>query len=204
MKMKITISKILTVFVFSVIISCNKKEENNTVKKDEIPEALKEDNSSLKRYSRKNGDLINELYSDLVEKSEELQNLENEIEKFNPNETIYEFNNYNIKSRDYYSSSKSLANRINDSILKNRILALLKKSNNQYLSKENEFDTIISKVIDREKSIEDYHNVLKVVLTLPILEKYQNENMPNKQKLEKIIQKEDSIIEATKKLTPKY
>jgi hypothetical protein len=202
--MRITLSKILTVFVFISIISCNKKEENNSAQNKEVPKALKEDNTSLTRYSKRKGDLINQLYFDLVEKSPELQNLEEQIENFNPNETINEFNNFNMKSKDYYSSSEFLTNRINDSVLKNRIVALLKKSNNQYSLKEKEYDKVISKVVDKKKSIEDYHNVLKIVLTLPIIEKYQNENAPSKQNFEKIIKKEDSIIEATKKLTPKY
>lgn len=199
--MKNSVIKIISAFTLLVIISCQKKEAES--QKSTTPEVLQENSLKSTRYSKRNNDLTNLLYQDLVENSIELQNLEDEIEKFRPNDSLDEFHNYEIKSQDYYNSANYLTNKIHDSITKNKIVELIKKSKAGYLGKTNEITQVLSDIDKKENSINDYHAVLKIVLTLPIIEKYQNDNLPDAKKYRRLLKKQDSIIEKTKNLTPK-
>lgn len=199
--------KIITGILFctlSILTSCGKNEENYKVEKPEIPEALQEKSIDLKRYSRDYGDLMEELYQELVVKSAELKSLETEFEEFKSDEPKNIFFDYNRKSIDYYNSSKNRAELINDSVTKNKIIALIKKSNDKYFYKTIELNGLVKEVSSKNNSLEDYHNILKIILTIPIIEKYQNENLPNKSEFKKVIKKQEDLISKTKTVTPKY
>lgn len=192
--------KILLLIIIIPLFSC-KRETVETENKKEVPEALKD-----KSYSRgsSRGNLVEELYEDLVSKSSELQKLETEIENFETGEVQKEFFNYNSKSENYYSSATYQAREIKDSITRKKILALIEKSNNQYFEKSKELNDLFETVNDKQKTIEDYHTVLKIVLTLPMITKYQNENLPTKTNFENKIKSEDSLIDKIQNRTPKY
>lgn len=200
--MKNTSLKILFLTIFTIIISCNSREETTQDTQNETPAALQDKSFDLKRYKSRDVDLVSLLYKDLVEKSAELQGLENDIENLNSNDSLDEYYKYDIKSKDYYLSSLNISEEINDSVLKNKVIALIEKSKINYSAKTKELNEIMSKIKDKNKSIDDYHNVLKIVLTLPIIEKYQLQNLPKEEKYIKVIKKQDSIIEKTKTLIP--
>ena len=202
--MKSQIIKIVCVVSVLFTFSCNKREATNSDKQNEIPEALQEGKSfAPNRFKSKSESLVNQLYYDLVEKTPALKSLEDEIGNFNPNDTIATFYNYDRKSKDYYSSANNLTEEISDSITKNKIIALLKKSNEKYKGTSKEVSELISSIGDKNSAIKDYHTVLKIVLTLPLIEKYQTQNLPNKNNYQNIIKKQDSIIAKTQKATPK-
>jgi hypothetical protein len=196
--------KKITIFSLIILASCGRKETNNGNSKNEIPEALQEGSIDLKRYAKWNNNLTEELYQELVNKSPELKSLETEIEEFNPNETQDKFLKYNQKSDNYYRSAENYAKAITDSVTKNKILDLIKKSGEKYSGKTIELNSLLKNIHEKQNSINDYHNILKIVLTIPIIEKYQNENLPTKSEFEKVIENENKLIEKTKKITPKY
>jgi hypothetical protein len=196
--------KKITIFSLIILASCGGKETNNGNSKNEIPEALQEGSIDLKRYSKWNNNLTEELYQELVNKSPELKGLETEIEEFNPSETQDEFLKYDRKSDNYYRSAENYAKAITDSVTKNKIIGLIKKSGEKYSGKTTELNSLLKNISEKQNSLNDYHNILKIVLTIPIIEKYQNENLPAKSEFEKVIENEDKLIEKTKKITPKY
>lgn len=201
LKQKNMLKKIILLLLI-VFISCGGKETNKEKPKNEIPEALNEESVDWKRYS--NNNLTEEIYQELVSNNLELKNLETEIDQFKPQDTKDKFNKYDIKSINYYQSAQKQAELITDSITKNKILNLIKKSNEKYVGKTAELIGILKSIDEKEKSINNYHNILKIVLTIPIIEKYQNENLPAKTEFNNLLNKENKIIEKTKKLTPKY
>lgn len=197
---------LIKIAIFSLIIlnSCGKKENNNEYTKNETPEALQENSLDLKRYSKGNDNLTEILYQDLVTKTPELKNLETEIEAFNPQEIQDKFYKYDRKSNNYYLSAKNQAEVITDSVTKNKIIDLIKKSSENYVGKTAGLNGLLKEIREKKSSINDYHNILKIVLTIPIIEKYQNENLPSKTEFEKVIKSENELIEKTKNITPKY
>lgn len=197
--------KKIAVFSLILLASCGEKETNNENSNNEIPEALQENESvNLKRYSSRNDNLTEQLYQELVNNSSELKSLETELAAFNPDDTLNKFYKYDRKSSDYYLSSKNQANLIQDSITKNKILNLIKKSNDKYLGKTAELNALLKNIRENQNSINDYHNVLKIVLTIPVIEKYQNKNLPEKSVFEKVIENENQLTEKIKKNTPKF
>lgn len=195
--------KKLAILSLLILSSCGGKETNDKNSKNDTPEALQEGSIDLKRYSKRN-DLAEELYQELATKNPELKSLETDLEEFSPEETQQIFYKYDSKSSDYYLSAKYKAAIIADTVMKNKIIALLKKSNDKYVGKTAELNGLLKTIGKTNSSINDYHNVLKIVLTIPLIEKYQNENLPKNSEFEKTINYENKLIERTKKLTPKF
>ena len=195
--------KIIIMLSLIILTSCGGNETNKENPKNEIPEALQEESLDLKSYS-KSDNLTEELYKELVANNQELKNLETEIDEFNPEEIKNKFYKYNSKSINYYQSAKNQAEIITDSVTKNKIINLIKKSNKKYVGKTAELNGLLKSIAEKENSINDYHNILKIILTIPIIEKYQNKNLPAKSEFENVLRKENNLIEKTKKFTPNY
>jgi predicted transcriptional regulator len=195
--------KIIIMLSLIILTSCGGNETNKENPKNEIPEALQEESVDLKSYS-KSDNLTEELYQELVANNQELKNLETEIDEFNPEEIKNKFYKYDSKSINYYQSAKNQAEVITDSLTKNKIINLIKKSNKKYVGKTAELNGLLKSIAEKENSINDYHNILKIILTIPIIEKYQNENLPAKTEFENVLRNENKLIEKTKKFTPKY
>jgi predicted transcriptional regulator len=193
-------NKTLVLLIIITLISC-KKETASLEKTKEIPEALKD-----KSYSRgsANGNLVEEVYQELVSKSPELQKIETEIENFDTGEIHQKYYNYTRKSENYYATANHQAQAIKDSVTRKRILALLEKNNQQYLEKSKELKRLYTTINDKKLSIEDSHTVLKIVLTLPVMAQYQQNNLPDKKEFEDKIKSEDSLIHAIQSKTSKY
>lgn len=197
--------KKLIILSLILLTACGGNESNNENPKNEVPKALQEEAGSkiLGRY-RSHDELTGELYQELVSKNTELKNLETDLENFNASDTLNIFYNYNGKSEDYYQAANNQANFIKDSVLKNKILNLIKKSDEKYTEKTTRLNQLVKTIHQKKSDINDYHNALKIVLTLPIIKKYQDENLPEKSPFEKVIKDENLLIEKIKKSTPKY
>jgi hypothetical protein len=188
-----------------MIVSCNENKRENKNSEVQNPEAFQDD-ISLKRLSKRGGNLIEELYAELVEKTPELKKLETELETFQetPSETQNIFYNYNGKSTQFYGNATGFANQITDSLNKKRILALIKKSNEKYDSESKEINELVKQISNSQNSIQDNHNILKIVLTIPLIEKYQKENLPKKNQFLETIAKQKELNKKIIERTPKY
>jgi hypothetical protein len=193
--------KIFVIGLVATLISCGQKE-NQDKKESRTPEALQD--KTLKRLTVRGNDLVDELYEELVSKSPQLQKLETDIDAFKPDANSGDFFDYESKSKAYYYSAKSYANTITDSITKKNVLELIEKSNKRYELKANDLNKLDQSIDDKEKALEDSHTILKIALTMPLIEKYQDENLPDKRPLIKMAQRQDSLIQRTQALTPKY
>lgn len=192
--------KKLLIISIIVLISCKRETEQSITAKKEIPEALKERNSFRESY---NVNLIEDLYQDLVSKSPDLQKLEGDIKNLNVRESENEFNLYEQKSIDFYRSAQNLTEQIQDSLTQKKMLDLIKKSNARYAQKSKPLNDLIQTINTKNSSIEDNYRVLKIALTIPIMEQYQNENLPKSKNLKNTILHEDSLITKIQKQFPK-
>lgn len=191
---------------WSFLFSCNGDQtKHNDSDKHETPKALKDEKIELKSYSR-SGDLIEELYSELLERSPELKKLEDDIGAFTPkpNELNELFKKYNSKSTSYYSSANYKATAITDSLLKKKILALITTSKNKYANKTAELNSLLKQISQNEATLDDHHFVLKIVLTIPIIENYQTENLPDKKAFNSLIMEPQKLIQQTDSLIPNF
>ncbi|REG98508.1 hypothetical protein [Flavobacterium aquicola] len=203
--MKKHLLSLLVISSIFMIASCNGDKRENRNSEVQNPEAL-QDEIQLKRLTKRGGNLIDELYAELVEKTPELKKLETEIETFKetPSETQNGFYNYNGKSNQYYGNATGFANQITDSLSKKRILALIQKSNKKYDSESKEINDLVKQISNSQNSIQDNHNILKIVLTIPLIEKYQKENLPKKKEFLETISKQKALNKKITDKTPKY
>lgn len=193
--------KIFTVLSLVLLTSC--RENESTDRNNKEPKALQEKSIDLGSL-RSGNNLVDDLYQELVNKSPELKVLENELDELNTRDTTDIFYDYDQKSDAYYGSANSYINTINDSIMKQQILNLIHKNQEKYVSRKAELENLIKTIHKKRIEIKDYHNALKIVLTLPLIEEYQKQHLPSKSPFEKMIEKENQLLLKTKKNTPKY
>ncbi len=194
------------IFILTSLVSCGGGHtDNEKPTKQETPKALKDDQLNIISY-RRSGDLIEELYQELVDRNPALKKLEDDLVAFRPklkdlNEKFQEHDN---KSNSYYSSANNKALAITDSLLKRKIIALIKTSNDKYSTKTAELNSLLKQISNNGATINDHHSFLKIVLTLPIIEKYQDDNNPNKKEFKDLINQQENLIFRTDSLTPTY
>jgi predicted transcriptional regulator len=179
--------------------------DNRQTEKAETPDALQDDKLDITSYNR-TGDLVEELYQELVEKSPTLKNLEADIKTFRQeqNELTEKFYKYNHKSNSYYESAYSKVTTITDSLLRSRIITLLSNSEKQYSNKTAELNSLLQRISNNESTIIGHHYALKIVLTLPLIEKYQNENLLDKTEFKDLIKTQEKLINQIESLIPKF
>lgn len=183
-----------------LLISCRENETIN--RRTEEPKAFEETSIEIGRF-RKGGDLVDDLYQELVEKSPELKALENELSELNPRDTANIFYNYDQKSDDYYNSVESHISGIRDSAMKQKMINLIKKSSDKYSSQKADLENLVNTINKRRTEITNYHTALKIILTIPLIEQYQKQHLPNKSPFEKVIEKENQLLKKTKSIMPK-
>ena len=183
-----------------LLISCR---ENETINRStEEPKAFEETSIEIGRF-RKGGDLVDDLYQELVDKSPELKALENELSEVNPRDTTNIFYTYDQKSDDYYNSVESHISGIRDSVMKQKMINLIKKSQDKYVAQKADIENLVNTNNKKRTEITNYHTALKIILTIPLIEEYQKQHLPNKSPFEKVIEKEKQLLDKTKSITPK-
>jgi predicted transcriptional regulator len=195
-----------TIFILTLLVSCGGgRTESDKIPKQEIPKALQDNKLEIKSYSR-TGDLTEELYQELVDKTPALKKLEDDLDAFipKPGDLNEKFQQYDSKSNSYYSSANYKASAITDSLLRVKIIELITASNKKYSTKTAELNSLLKQISKTGASLNDHHSVLKIVLTLPLIEKYQGDNNPNKKEFKDLIKQQENLILQTDSLTPKY
>jgi len=198
---------LLALFILSLLVACNsRKPDENSAPQQETPKALQEDGVNTLLYSKRSGDLTEQIYAELVDKNPALKKLEGDLNSYNTKsyELTEKFQNFDNKSTNYYTSANHKASAIKDSLLKNKILALITASNAKNSTRNTELNSILKQISNNDLTLNDHHSVLKIVLTLPIIEKYQNENRPDSKKFKDMQKQQENFILQIDSLTPKY
>ena len=195
----------LYALILSVLFSCGgSRNEESKVQTKETPKALQDSKLDIESYSRYDSDLMEELYQELVDKTPALKKLEDDLETFSdkPHEVVEKFNKYDRKSSSYYGSINYKATSISDSLLRKKIIALISNSKDQYSGKTAELNSLLKLISENGSTLNDHHLVLKIALTLPVIEKYQSEDLPDKQKFKELIKQQEKLIERIDSATP--
>jgi len=199
--------KLTLLFVFissAFVFSCsNGKSEGDF--EDAHSSALQENDINIRKYSR-SGDMIEELYTELVENTPELKSLENDLELSNKNriDILDVFDQYNGKSNNYYSIARRKSSDITDSILKKKIMNVISLSHSKYSDKTKDVTGLIEQISINRSTLNDHHEVMKIMLTLPVIEKYQNKNNPNPDLFKNMIKEQNKLIHKVDSITPNY
>ena len=181
--MKTTIIK--ATLLFLTLVSCDNPRTRDR-EKQETPKALEDKSSSLDiSIKRSDGDIVETLYTELTDKTPELKQLENKIEDLSKSETdsAKSFDNYNLKNQSYYNSTNRYIEQIKDSLLRGKIKALIANSLKNYNSSTSQHNVLLKSIETKNLTLSDLHTILKITKTLPIIEKFQKENLPTTKSL---------------------
>lgn len=190
---------IVILFVLaSVLMGCQRAKQPANQPKQETPKALREDKSDVSSFLSKSGreDLLEALYAGLIKENQQLQDIESLIEdnRTEKNDIVGKYNDFNQKSDRYYSDAREHCRQINDSVLRKRILAILKTSSDNYQNRISYLAMLVHTVETKNTSIDDYHTAMKIVVTLPLIENFQRENLPKDSIFKGFNKKQDNLI----------
>lgn len=189
--------KFVPFILMLVMCSCSARKRETPA----ILEGKKIDVSSI--YKKRGADLVDALYEEVVSNSEELKKLEQEIKQLKATfpDSLEDFKAYHEKNARYYESAEKKANAITDSLLRRAILNMIKESRGNYrdsIAPHSNLDSLITK---RAATIDNLHNLLKLMLTLPVIEEFQLSNRPDTFDAANLTLRLDAVIQQLDSLT---
>ncbi len=199
MTTKIVISTVLVL----TLASCNNGRVQDNPK-ESTPKALEDKTSSYEIVSgRGNIDLVENLYDELVSKNIELRKLESEINDLNESQldSTRLFKKFNEKNQSYFSSADQHISEIKDSLLRDKMKVLIVNNLAKYSLYTARHNQLLEIIEDKSLTISDIHHSLKILKTLPLIEKYQQDYLPNTKSLEGYIKRQEETIKLADSLT---
>lgn len=164
----------------------------------ETPEALKNDKVfEVESFSRSfKSNLVHELYAELAAKTPELKKLDEDIDAMLKEQQSLQgkFAEYDAKSDSYYATAKSNGRDISDSTLRARLQQFIKASEQKYEGLTSELKALNKQIAANNTGITDQYAALQVVLTLPLMEKYQKQHLPAKKDYNAAIAKQNKTL----------
>ena len=155
------------------------------------------------RYDGGYKDMVDELYSQAVKQNENLETIEDDIEKFykKKSEALEKYNSYTAYNNRYYTDARANAASIADTATRQKAYALITKVENRYKAKTAGWQATIASLNKNEKELKDLHTLLKIVVTEPLMEKYQNNNLPESGKANEANSDLQQLIQKIKAIT---
>ena len=198
--------KLFTALVAATLLlfSCNHSTVTPPPKNaDQTPQALQDGKTDI-LSSRSRMSILDELYEELTAANPALKQLRTDIAALYEQENAAGevFNNYNGKSVGYYDAATTQAASLTDTVLQQKMMALLNTSQQKYAAKTAELNALRSVIAANNISIRDKQTVLKIALTLPLIEQYQSNHLPDKKTLSDFAAKQNKVITAIDSLNP--
>lgn len=181
-------SSFLPVACFVILAACDGSRKPKETELT-IPKALQIEKSAypeIESRSYKSGNMVDELYDDLVSKTPLLQQIEKKITDLNENgrDSTSAFYKFDANNTTYYRSAETNLSRLKDTVLRDNILESIQNSIGEYNKRVSVQKNLVIAIKNKEINLQDLHVVLKVVKTLPVIEKYQKENQPPSKQLQ--------------------
>lgn len=173
------------IILFMGTLACNDPRPPQ-VKEAELPEPPKALQDDRKEYSlkssRSSNDLVEELYAELLEKDNNLKSLEDKLKNLQQSEadSTGTFGKFDEKNTKYHDAASPYLSRIQDSLLRERIKQILSNSLARYKSSTAVHQQLLKQIETNKTSLNDLHVAVQLVSTLSMMEKYRQENMPDK------------------------
>lgn len=196
---------LLSTIILLIVTSCDKPRiQEKQDQKMETPKALQEESSFEMTSKRGYDDIMESLYKELAEKTPELKELESKLEVLSAgkSDSTELFDRYNGKNHSYYSSADSHLKQISDTILRKKMKSLITSSLTRYNSKIVRHSELLKSIDKKTMTLNDLHNILIITTTLPLIEKYQNDNLPAtksltgySKQLDKVVHLENFLLE---------
>ena len=189
--------------------SCERKPVLTTqAQKHETPKPLQNDSKDISLISKRMPDenLVEAIYADMIKDNADLKGLEEQRQHFDDGhqDSLKEFYDYDRKSNNYYNSANETLNSITDTVLKQRLKMLVTSSQKKYVDRVAKIKSAIKNIDADELTTSNYYLTLKLAATLPVMEDYQADHMPNGKSITAIVNESVKLKHSTQKLAAKY
>jgi hypothetical protein len=187
--------------VLILVLSCNSPKQEP---QQDVPKALEEQKSTYSLVSKRgSGDLVESVYQELTDKTPALKELEENIDAVNNSkeDSLETFQQFGSKNNSYYGSAQNHTVLIQDSVLREKMKMLVQLSLSNYNALTNAQQNLLKSIASKETSLSDLHIALKIIKTLPVIGKYQKDNLPSTKSLEGYSQQQTKIINELKGLS---
>lgn len=189
--------------LFAILILGSCKHHPGQQPAPDTPKALQPSTSSgfSKRYE--SNDLVSDLYAELADKDTALKALEKQISDLEGRdaEALADFNSFDARNKHYYGSATPHLRAVQDSAIRKRMTDLIHASETQYDSRVLAFNNLITRIGSNKTSLNDLHELLKIIKTLPVMDKYQRENEPSSKPAEAFLQELEKLVQKMNGMT---
>src|SRR5688572_11889079 len=193
--------KVLIPLTVLIVILCTSCKENETTPQAAVPKALQDNKeNSVAGYSKRGydeHDLVEELYEEKVKSAPSLQAIEKMIDKLNDsqNDSLEAFNDFNAKNQQYYGFAKRHLNSIKDSLLKIEIQSVIERNMLAYNNRISGLNGLVTNLKGKSGSADDRHTILMILISLGMMNEYQDKNLPSSKPIESVINDYNSLIQ---------
>lgn len=206
-KTKHTMKKILFASILALsLLSCRENQSKQApVVENAVDNAESSVSGAIKkntRYSSREGNLVHEIYQELIKNDKNLQDLDTKIDNIQKDTetSISEYDDIIGKSETYYNDASALSNSVTDSVTKKQIEKEIKASAEKYDLKTQTIRNLIAKIKANRTTLHDQYLVFKIRKTLPEIEKYQSAHPLKTDHLDQFINKQNKLLEELKNL----
>jgi hypothetical protein len=199
------------ILFLSLILFYNCSEKNNEkINLEDLnatPETLEQTDSKISYSSiskKYEGNILEELYQEAIEKNEKLKILNERIKEISSDSLqtkTNEFIKYRNVNNDYWNTAENYANNINDSIAKKSMIGIVEKLKEKYGKKVAEHETKMREIEVLKSKLNDQIILMKLFVTEPMISNYQINELPEKNKLESIIKDYNELMKKTEEYT---
>lgn len=180
----------------------NDQRLNAPSPKPDTPEALKAGPGVLDS-KRGQSNLVDELYAEALEKDTSLRNLEDELSVLDKRiadvKSLYGL--YDEKSREYYHAANTEALQVQDSLLRLKLKSFIEGSAKRYNELTGDLQLIVGRIDLNTATLNDQRSVLKIVTTIPMMEKFQRNELPSDSSFTAAAKEQERMIEKAKAAT---
>jgi hypothetical protein len=157
-------------------------------------------------YDGRNGgykDMVEELYAQAVKQNSNLEAVEDGIAAFNKKkeEALEKYNSYLSYNNRYYNDARGHAKSIPDPATRQRAEELLRKSELRYRTALTGWENTINQLKEKEMQLQSLHSLLQLMVTEPIMEKYQVKELPGNSLLIQTTAELQQVIDKIKAIT---
>lgn len=148
-------------------------------------------------------DLVEEFYDQAVKQNSNLETIEDDIENFykKREDAIEKYNSFTSYNNRYYADAKAKAATIADATTKQRAGDHINKSETAYRAKMANWQNAIVTLNNNERELSDLHILLKIMIATPVIEKYQQNNLPDNSRMNEANADLLKVIEKIKAIT---
>jgi len=198
---------LFTLLILSTIFFSCHNDHREPQPTPDTPKALQPAHSTSSSLSKRyeSSDLVNELYAELAAKDPALKELEKQIDDFygSDADSLADFSSFDQRNNDYYNTTTGHYRLVQDSSIRQRMTALISASQSEYNKRILVFKALITQIGQKKTNLNDLHELLKIVKTLPAINKYQLDNEPSSKPAEQVLQELNKIVLKTEAIVNK-